>query len=87
MQEKTDGIIGAAFPQHRRQQHKMIVMDPNHVPRLHQFGDDPAKLSIDSLVYFPHFFFVYRQGRKIMKQRPHRLITEPQIELVHYLRR
>ena len=83
MQEKADFKSGELFPQELREEHKLIIMDPDSVPRLDDFQSFFAKSLVDLFVNLPKTVFPYSAGGKVVKKRPDRFVAKAQIILLY----
>ena len=83
VQEKSDGHFRKFFAHQLRQQHQMIIVNPQHVVRAQRVHHRLAENAVDVPVFLPVLLLVMRQHRKIMEQRPDGLVAETEVKPVH----
>src|SRR5688572_23425577 len=82
MQEKSDGSIRNSCPQHCRQEHQVIIVNPDHITRFIYRHYLIAKDLIRFDVMIEVLILVTCVRRKVMKQRPDGVVAESIIMFV-----
>ena len=85
MQEKAYGSLGPPSFDQPRQQHQVIIMNPQDVVGSDDVFQRIAEDLIDLFVLLPVFGVILGESRKVMKQRPNGRVAKPEIELLHLL--
>ena len=70
MQEEADAPARQGGAQQLRQEHKMVIMNPDGGVWLGQLGNSASKNLVDVTIFRPIFIRVYRVLREIMEERP-----------------
>ena len=81
MQEKSHAGAHSRFPQGRRRQHEVVVVDPDKVVFLRGFRDHLGELAIHLLIGLPVLGIEIATRRHVVKQRPDDFIGEAGIKL------
>jgi hypothetical protein len=83
--EEADARSGHGLAQHFGQQHQLIIMNPDEVVGFEVFEHHIAKAAVGIDVSLPVFGLEIEQRRKLMKERPERLVRVAFIEAVRDL--
>ena len=74
MQEEADARLGGDVPDEARQQHQVIVVDPDRVARLEVLEHGVAKAAVRGHVGRPSFRVALEVRGEVVEQRPERLV-------------
>src|SRR5918999_70683 len=83
VQEKPDRYLWPPSFEQPRQQHQVIIVNPQDVIGPYDVFQRITKDSINLLVLLPKVRLIFGKSRKIMKQRPDRRVAKSKIELLH----
>src|ERR671910_2633059 len=83
MQKKSYRYLRPPSFYQPRQQHQVIIVNPDDVIGPDDVFQRITKNLINLLVLFPKIRLIFGKRRKVMKQRPNGRITESEIELLH----
>ena len=85
MQKEPHGYVRRFLPQEFRQQHQVVVMDPDKVTRHHHLHHCVTEQPVHPEVLLPVLFLKLCVRREIVKQRPDRFVAESEVEGIHFL--
>lgn len=83
MQEKAYGSLRPPRFDQPRQQHQVIIMNPQDVIGSDDVYQRVAEDLIDLFVLRPVIGLIFRESRKVVKQRPNGRVAKSEIELLH----
>ena len=83
MQEKAHGSLRPPRFDQPRQQHQVIIVNPQDVIGSDDVYQRITEDLIDLFVLLPVVGLIFGKSRKVVKQRPNRRIAKPEIELLH----
>src|SRR6266487_2737356 len=75
VKKKADGRVAKLLPQHLREEHQMVIMDPNDIPGPVAFNDSGAENAICANVSVPALWVELQQRREVVKNRPQGLVS------------
>jgi hypothetical protein len=84
VQEKADGRLGQPLAQQGRQQHQVVVVNPDGVARDRGAHQGVAEEPVGGLVRLPLPRVVDGELGEVVGQGPQRLVGETQVEVVHH---
>ena len=88
MKKKADGGIRQLFANHFRNQHEMVVVDPDNVSCLISRHYSVCKQLIDTTIMFPGTFFeslwLWIVGKLVMKWLPQNLLAKLVVMSLHF---
>jgi hypothetical protein len=87
VKEERDPGVRRSVPKELRQQHQVIVVDPNQIARLEVVHHRVAESLVGSHVRIPVGSIELEPGRELVEQRPQRLVGVALVEAVEDLGR
>ena len=85
MEKEPDLRIGQLLLDQPRQQHQLVVVDPDCRIRLGDALEDIEETPIDRLVRGPRLVAVFHVGREVVKERPDGVVAEAAVVEVELL--
>lgn len=82
MEEEADADARQLIPDQIRQQHQVVVVNPQDIVRPGHFQQRRGEDIVDSLVLQPEVFVVSGVGGKVMEKRPDGLIAKALVEIL-----
>src|SRR5918993_4921272 len=83
MQEKAYGSLRSPGFDQPRQQHQVIIMNPQDVIGSDDVFQRIAEDLVDLFVLLPVVELIFGESRKVVKQRPNGRVAKSEIELLH----
>jgi hypothetical protein len=83
VQKESDGGLGDRLPQQLRQQHELVVVDPDQVAGTHPRRHGIAETMIGVDVGVPPFRVELEARGELVKERPERAVRVAVIEALH----
>src|SRR4051794_31072043 len=87
MKKESNRRVRKPFPEHTRQEHQMVIMNPDPVARPELIDHSRAEPAVCFDIGVPAFGVELQPGGKTVKQGPEGLIGIPLVKLLQNVRR